>query len=148
MTRITIAAAAAVLGGFLLTTNALTAPAAASETTWNGVKVAFPDAYNDVDACIVRGGDNDAAMATCLARETPAWDQRLTAAFNELRRQLPAKDFAALQAFQRAWIADRDAACRTIGGEGTAGPVLFESCYTRLTALRAVELEKRANIKK
>jgi uncharacterized protein YecT (DUF1311 family) len=87
-------------------------------------------------------------MAACTAREAPAWDKRLTVVFNELRRQLPAKEFAPLQAFQRAWIADREATCRTIGGEGTAGRVIFETCYVRLTALRAVDLELRAGVRK
>jgi uncharacterized protein YecT (DUF1311 family) len=142
-----IAITAAVLGGFLLTAGALTAPAKAFETIWNGVKVDFPDGQN-YSACIEQANGSDIDMTACTTREASPWDRRLTQAFNELRRQLPAKEFATLQAFQRAWIVDRDATCLAIGGEGTAGRVMAETCYVRLTALRAVDLELRAGIRK
>lgn len=141
-----IAIAAAVLGGFLLTTNALTAPAAAFETTWNGVKVEFPDLQN-ADACFKEAGGRDASIAACVSESGMGWDRRLNAAFNELRRDLPAKDFAQLQAFQRLWIADREATCRGMSGEGTAAHIFFAECHLRLTAERAVALERRAGIK-
>ncbi len=94
--------------------------------------------------CFAAAGGNDLAMAACMADETKVWDRRLNVAYATLRSRLPKNDFAALQAFQRLWIGDRDAACRDSGETGTSGRVTAAGCVLRSVVLRAVELEIRA----
>jgi uncharacterized protein YecT (DUF1311 family) len=95
-------------------------------------------------ACFERAAGRDLDMAVCSSAEVSGWDRRLNAAYARLRRVLPPPDFAVLQAFQRAWIAERDAACRDDGQSGTAGRMEAATCRLRMTAIRAAELETRA----
>jgi uncharacterized protein YecT (DUF1311 family) len=118
-------------------------PAQAEELlNYGGVKVdaALSPAYS---SCFGSAGGNDLGMAECVAAETKVWDRRLNAAYATLRAKLPKNDFAALQSFQRLWIADRDAACRDSGENGTSGRVEAAGCVLRSVVLRAVELELR-----
>jgi len=111
------------------------------------IDVAESPAYT---ACFQAADGNDLAMAACISAEADRWDKRLNVAYGRMRAQLAKNDFAVLQAFQRAWISDRDAACRDAacrddGQGGTEGRLNADGCYLRLTAVRAAELEMRAS---
>ena len=95
-----------------------------------------------MQACVDKAlGDID--LARCTLAEEAAWDRRLNNAYGALRRLMPQRDFAGLQLFQRAWITERDAACRDNGENGTSGRLSAASCRLRMTAIRASELEER-----
>jgi uncharacterized protein YecT (DUF1311 family) len=96
-------------------------------------------------SCFKAADGNDLSMAACITAETASWDRRLNAAYSKLRAQLSKTDFAALQAFQRLWVGERDAACRDDGQNGTPGRVDADSCVLRVTALRVVDLEMRVS---
>jgi len=110
---------------------------------FRGVKIDVPTSPTYV-ACFAAAYGSDLRMAECIHAETKLWDRRLNAAYGTLRAKLNKGDFAVLQTFQRAWIADRDAACRDSGQNGTMGRVVAASCNMRFTVLRAIELEMRA----
>ena len=60
------------------------------------------------------------AMVDCFTRQTKQADARLNAAYKAARARVPARQAAALQVAQRAWIAYRTANCRAYAlGEGT-----------------------------
>ncbi|WP_159349535.1 lysozyme inhibitor LprI family protein [Roseomonas harenae] len=96
------------------------------------------------DTCMEASGGRDFDMAGCSMAETRRWDARLNAAYSKLRNLLPKNDFAALQAFQRLWMSDRDATCRDDGRSGTSGSLAAAGCVLRMTAVRTAELEMRA----
>jgi uncharacterized protein YecT (DUF1311 family) len=105
------------------------------------VEAAVSPAYA---ACFNAAGGSDSRIAECMSAEAKLWDRRLNVAYGALRTRLNKNEFATLQAFQRAWIAERDATCRDTGENGTMGRVVAASCNLRFTVLRAVELEMRA----
>jgi uncharacterized protein YecT (DUF1311 family) len=119
--------------------------AAQAEEQFNfgGVKIDIADSPT-YTSCFAAAGGNDLSMAACITTEATSWDGRLNRAYAMLRTRLSKNDFAVLQAFQRAWVGDRDATCRDDGQSGTAGRVAADSCALRLTAVRAAELEMRA----
>ena len=91
-------------------------------------------------ACLDR--NSTTAMVQCLAGETKAADARLNAAYKAARARVPARQAAALQVAQRAWIAYRDSNCRAYAlGEGTIARVETAQCARTLTLQRAAELE-------
>ena len=85
---------------------------------------------------------------TRYAREFPAYaqaEQRLNAAWKQLRQQLPKEDFQALLAEQRVWInSTRDAEAKAIAGPGPfANAAPLANAYTAVTVKRAEALEAR-----
>lgn len=85
---------------------------------------------------------------TRYAREFPAYaqaEQRLNAAWKQLRQQLPKEDFQALLAEQRVWInSTRDAEAKAIAGPGPfANAAPLANAYATVTLKRAEALEAR-----
>ncbi|MDF0487557.1 lysozyme inhibitor LprI family protein [Sphingomonas sp. H39-1-10] len=82
-----------------------------------------------------------AAIAECFTRQTAQADARLNAAYKAARARIPARQAAALQAAQRAWIAYRDANCHAYAlGEGTISRIEAAQCAFDTTSRRADEL--------
>lgn len=105
------------------------------------------------------GGSSTVGMGYCLNRELGFWDDRLNAAYGDLRAvergiAVEMTDIAArvpdtvgaLRDMQRAWIGYRDAACiyeySTWGG-GTGGGPAHAACLMDLTARQTLMLEDR-----
>ena len=85
---------------------------------------------------------------TRYAREFPAYaqaEQRLNAAWKQLRQRLPKEDFQALLADQRVWInSTRDAEAKAIAGSGPfANAAPLADAYAAVTLKRAEVLEAR-----
>ena len=85
---------------------------------------------------------------TLYAREFPAYaqaEQRLNAAWKQLRQRLPKEDFQALLADQRVWIdSTRDAEAKAIAGSGPfANAAPLANAYAAVTLKRAEVLEAR-----
>ena len=83
-------------------------------------------------------------MVDCMAAETRIWDQRLNREYQETLRSLDQETQARLRAAQRLWIQFRDANClthRTLTG-GSIDQLTGADCMMRMTALRAIELER------
>jgi uncharacterized protein YecT (DUF1311 family) len=97
-----------------------------------------------LNACMAEANGNDLDMAACSAEEATAWDHRLNAAWARLRAALPQRDLTKLQVAQRGWLAYRDHECMPDPEAGTAARLAGSSCWLRLTAIRAAELEARA----
>jgi uncharacterized protein YecT (DUF1311 family) len=116
-------------------------PAPAGAMSLGDLTITIPS-LTPMQACVDKAmGDID--LAQCTLAEDAAWDRRLNNAYGALRRLMPQRDFAGLQMFQRAWIVERDAACRDNGENGTSGRLSAASCRLRMTAIRASELEER-----
>ena len=82
------------------------------------------------------------AMVDCFTRQTKQADARLNAAYKAARARIPARQAAALQVAQRAWISFRNANCRAYAlGEGTITQVEAAQCALDTTRRRADELE-------
>ena len=85
---------------------------------------------------------------TRYTREFPAYaqaEQRLNAAWKQLRQQLSKEEFKALLAEQRVWInSTRDAEAKAIAGPGPfANAAPLASAYAAVTVKRAEALEAR-----
>ena len=85
---------------------------------------------------------------TRYAREFPAYaqaEQRLNAAWKQLRQRLSKEDFQSLLAEQRVWInSTRDAEAKAIAGPGPfANAAPLASAYAAVTVKRAEALEAR-----
>ena len=105
------------------------------------------------------GGSSTVGMGYCLSQELDLWDARLNETYRALltvERALDAETAtlgasvppraSALRDMQRAWIGFRDATCvyeYAQWGGGTGGGPANTSCLLRLTALQALELERR-----
>lgn len=91
-------------------------------------------------------------LASCLARETDAWDAHLNSEWSKVRAEAEARDAAdagaqganvkSLLAAQRAWLAYRDAECdntyqRYIGG--TIRSLMAGSCLAEMNAERVID---------
>ncbi|SMP30628.1 lysozyme inhibitor LprI family protein [Shimia sagamensis] len=103
------------------------------------------------------GGWSTYGMSHCLDQERQYWDDRLNAAYKNVRTKRKATDTEmaelgsaapsqgdALKKMQRAWIAYRDATCdyeRSLWGGGTGGGPATVSCLMYLTAEQALYLE-------
>ncbi len=104
-------------------------------------------------------GGSTVGMGFCLGRELGEWDDRLNAAYAELRRveqlvmdeaermELRVPDTVlALREMQRAWIRFRDASCAyefSTWGGGTGGGPANTACLLDLTGRQALRLEDR-----
>lgn len=96
------------------------------------------------------GGYTTYGMMACERRETALWDQRLNAAYAQMRERLLERELTArrnaLQAAQRLWLQYRDAECeqRWLAYEGgSMMGVVHNSCFNTFTARRALELESQ-----
>lgn len=96
------------------------------------------------------GGYTTYGMMECERRETALWDQRLNAAYSQMRERLLEREATArrdaLLAAQRLWLQYRDAECgqRGLAFEGgTMMGVVHNSCFNAFTAQRALELESQ-----
>ena len=90
----------------------------------------------------------DKAMATpdmtgCMAAEYEVQDKALNAAYARAMEGLNARQKDKLKTAQRAWIAWRDANCRSLQDQdwGTLSMVTAASCRVRMTIERTIELE-------
>jgi uncharacterized protein YecT (DUF1311 family) len=87
-------------------------------------------------------------MTYCAGWQFNKDDQGLNNVYSRLREsyaEIP-KAKTALTKAQRAWVAFRDAECKleAVGEEGgTAEPMVFNQCLSRLTQLRLLQLQKR-----
>ena len=82
------------------------------------------------------------AMVDCLTRQTRQADARLNAAYKAARARVPARQAAALQVAQRAWVTYSNANCRAYAlGEGTITQIETAQCALDTTRRRADELE-------
>ncbi len=91
-------------------------------------------------------------MTYCASWQFKKDDVGLNNVFGRLKESYVAlpKAKAALTKAQRAWLAFRDAECRleAIGEEGgSAEPMVFSQCLSRLTTLRTEQLQKRLDCK-
>lgn len=106
--------------------------------------------YLDCEAALDSHATN--VLASCLARETDAWDAHLNSEWSNVRAEAAARDAAdagadganvkALLAAQRAWLAYRDAECdntyqRYIGG--TIRSLTAGACLADMTAERVID---------
>lgn len=96
------------------------------------------------------GGYTTYGMMECERREHDLWDQRLNAAYRDMRTQMAERGQEtrrdALQAAQRLWIEYRQAECEQRGlayEGGTLAGVVHNSCFNHFTARRALELESQ-----
>jgi uncharacterized protein YecT (DUF1311 family) len=109
-----------------------------------------------VEACVARpGGDTTVGIVDCIAAETAAWDSLLNEAYRAAMTASRTADAtgdvvapaltreATLRDAQRAWIAFRDAECRSryaAWGRGTMRQIAGANCVMEETAERAIEL--------
>lgn len=102
------------------------------------------------------GGYSTVAMGGCMSAEAEFWDDRLNAAYRELRAQdqrqdAEAPDHAPAQAealrdMQRAWIGFRDATCAyeaSQWGGGTGQGPAYAGCVMRMTAAQTLYLQRQ-----
>ena len=96
------------------------------------------------------GGYTTYGMMECERRENELWDQRLNAAYSQMRQMLLEREMTArrdaLLAAQRLWLQYRDAECEQRGlayEGGTMMGVVHNSCFSGFTARRALELESQ-----
>lgn len=83
-------------------------------------------------------------MVDCMGAETQIWDRRLNREYQATLRSLESETQARLRAAQRLWVQFRDANCltyRTLTG-GSMDALSAADCMMRMTALRALELER------
>ena len=122
--------------------------------------------WKEADACIdvidapcqAAGKNSTFEMTTCIGRERLAWEQVLDEALIELHSKAmeidarsPVADGrvgvdASLTASQAAWIAFRKARCFYEAHPSTGGTVLLlysSACFMRMTAERAIHLDRR-----
>ncbi|AXS40906.1 lysozyme inhibitor LprI family protein [Breoghania sp. L-A4] len=107
-----------------------------------------------VDQCIGAAADpcmdhpdnqHTMGMSACAVREQRFWDERLNAAYSELRRVLGEPVRTELRDVQRLWIKWRDTSCAfTIAyyDGGTAYKPAMALCGMRATARRAIDLQE------
>lgn len=81
-------------------------------------------------------------MAACIGAELQRQDARLNTAYQAAMAARSAADQQALRQVQRDWIRRRDAECDQNLTGGTIDRLNVPSCRLRLTAIRAVELER------
>ena len=149
---------------------ALAAPAAADRHLahyMDGIDICLANT-DDGWLCIGAGSENcmqreEAGMSThgmvqCMGAERDAWDRLLNAEYRRARDLAAgldardkewAPDYAVraeqLRDAQRAWIPFRDANCAMEAGawgEGTFAQVLMAECHMRMTAERAIDLQR------
>lgn len=96
------------------------------------------------------GGSTTYGMMECERRENELWDQRLNAAYSQMREIMREREQSsrrdALLAAQRLWLQYRDAECEQRGlayEGGTMMGVIHNSCFNAFTAQRALELESQ-----
>ncbi len=68
-------------------------------------------------------------------------NRRLNATYARAMRALPPARRTALRRAERAWIDERDAACRIGPDQGSSGPVVAGECLIRRTDARTAHLE-------
>jgi len=93
--------------------------------------------------------ENTAAYSTGLE----LWDKELNRVYQELKKTLPEKSFAALKASQVQWLAFRDAQIVFIHScydqyEGTLYQPLRASAIMEITRARALDLTRRLEMHK
>ncbi len=85
------------------------------------------------------GGYTTYGLNSCTGIAYGLWDDELNRLWPLVREGLPAEDAEALLREQRAWIAERDAACEAAGAEmggGSAVTFTINSCYASRAAER------------
>ena len=93
--------------------------------------------------CDTLGGQTP--MNACYVQVADSADQRLRRLLDELRRVLPAADFARLQETQTLWQRYRDSQCRwerSFVEGGTIAPMMAATCRIVLTENRVAELRQ------
>lgn len=111
-----------------------------------GIAAADNDLGSNVSAAFRRcmaGAVANVGQGYCLDGELQRQKANLNAAYNERLRGADPAFRARVEKAQRAWVAFRDAECdaQTLhGGSGAATSYL--TCMVRLTANRAVEMER------
>jgi len=84
-----------------------------------------------------------ADIVECLAIQAAVWERRLSAAYQKLMDDLPARRRDRLRSAQRLWLQFRDANCAYFASrDGTIARVDAGQCLLRLNAARAIELEE------
>jgi len=82
-------------------------------------------------------------MTQCASRETQAWTRQLEEVSALIVNDLDENPTLAFETTQNAWEAHREAHCRfeiSIFEGGTISSVIYASCFTQITAERALEL--------
>ena len=89
-------------------------------------------------------GSSTAGMIDCIAAELKVQDASLNAAYKAALARLEADQKPQLQEAQRAWVAFRDADCRSLYHPdwGTLSRVSANSCVLDRTIERTIELER------
>jgi uncharacterized protein YecT (DUF1311 family) len=106
-------------------------------------EVGYSKEYHD---CIARSGLVDSRTSDCEGDEFVRQDAELNLAYRSMVGAMdPAKKLT-FQKAERAWIAFRDAQCEfesSNDATATFGPLVYNSCRTRLTYERKQELLTR-----
>ena len=95
-------------------------------------------------ACLERPeGESTAGMIDCLVEELAIQDTRLNAEYRKSLAALNPRQRAKLQAAERAWMAFRDAECRSYQDEdwGTLSRITANTCMLDMTVERLMALE-------
>ncbi len=87
-------------------------------------------------------GQSTAGMIGCIAAELSVQDARLNTTWRRVTARLNPRQKAKLQAAQRAWIAYRDADCRSLDDAdwGTISRIAANQCMLRQTMERTAAL--------
>lgn len=113
------------------------APAAAHEPSFEG---RYSAAY---DACSTEALSTH-AMLECSRAEHALQDRALNEAYRKAMAGLNPRQQDKLRSAQRAWLAWRDAKCRSLQDEdwGTLSGVIASACLVDETVRRLIELEQ------
>lgn len=119
---------------------------AAALCTVPGLAVADNDLGSNVSAALRRcmaGAAANVDQGHCLDGELQRQKANLNAAYNERLRGADPAFRLRMEKAQRAWVAFRDADCdaQTLHG-GSGAAMSYLTCMVRLTANRAVEMER------
>ena len=90
-------------------------------------------------------GDQPSTMdiVACVQAKAKVWDDRLNAAYGDLRKRITPDQLQPLQQAELAWIQYRDANCSFYyTAQGSIRQVQAAECMRSMTQDRALELEK------
>ncbi len=100
------------------------------------------------DSCVMSAKDQSSiGMRECYSRETVLWEKLISDSEKKLRRKQSKATRTELSEAMLNWKSFRNNACNipyTMYEGGTIGPVLGMECFSRLTALWALQLSEFA----
>ena len=97
------------------------------------------------DAAECNPNGNQQEMNACAARDFRAADAELNIRYGEVMNTLSPQMRTKLRTEQRAWLRERDPACKRAARAyegGSIWPLIFDSCLEKSTRKRTAELER------